>query len=781
MNVNGRACTTDAAPGARLLDVLRDDLGLKGTRFGCGTGHCGACCVLVDGRSMPACDTPLWAVEGKAVTTVEGLDPKLRNAFFDEQAAQCAYCSSGMLVAAAALLQQTPQPTEQQVRQATRQAPVSLRRAQPHRAGGAARSRAGAMSAATRVERRADGRVRVRTGKVQLGQGLHTALAQIVADELGLGLEQIDMLPVDTAHSPDEGVTSGSLSVQDAGNALRAACAELAPGHAQRQWVGRSVPRAELRALFAGEPGFIHDLEPAGLLHGRVLHPPQAGAQLLSFSADAAAACSGVRRAWRDGNLLGLIAETSAEADAALEPLRQAATWSTHDWPDEQGAALQQLPCETRLVGEHNADRLDDDNAAAGDWAATYTRPWLAHASIAPSCALACWNNGRLEVWCHSQAVFNLRRDLALAFALEVADVRVQHVPGAGCYGHNGADDAAFDAAWLARAEPGRTVRVLWSRADELSHAPFGPAMRVQLKATTDADGRIVSWLHELWSPGHSGRPGRSPTPALLGSWQREAAFEAPAAIDPPPAQGGGADRNSIPGYDFAAWRVVAHRVKTRRRSSAMRSLGAFANVFAAESFIDEIAHATGQDPLRLRERHLQHDARALAVLRAAAERAGWSQRKAGERGASDPVGHGIATARYKGSGAWCAVVAEVEAGATLRVRRLTIAVDVGLAVNPDGVVNQIEGGAIQATSWALLEAAAPAHAGWEDYPILRFSEVPAVDVVLMPSEAPSVGAGEAAQGPTAAAIANALFDALAVRVRDLPLTPERIVAAMDD
>ncbi len=118
LNVNGRECRVGAAPGARLLDVLRDDLGLKGTRFGCGTGHCGACCVLVDGRSLPACDTPLWAVEGKAVTTVEGLDATLRDAFFEEQAAQCAYCSSGMLVAAAALLQQTPQPTEQQVRQA---------------------------------------------------------------------------------------------------------------------------------------------------------------------------------------------------------------------------------------------------------------------------------------------------------------------------------------------------------------------------------------------------------------------------------------------------------------------------------------------------------------------------------------------------------------------------------------------------------------------------------------------------------------------------------------
>jgi CO/xanthine dehydrogenase Mo-binding subunit len=246
-----------------------------------------------------------------------------------------------------------------------------------------------------------------------------------------------------------------------------------------------------------------------------------------------------------------------------------------------------------------------------------------------------------------------------------------------------------------------------------------------------------------------------------------------------PLAVGGGAERNAVPGYGFEAWRVRCHSVVTTRRSSALRSLGAFANVYAAESFMDEIAHATGADPLALRRRHLQHDARALAVLDAAAARAGWGRVEPGAK--ADGIGKGIAFARYKGTGAWCAVVAEVQAGASLRVRRLTIAVDVGLAINPGGVANQIEGGAIQATSWALKESAAPTHTGWDEYPILKFSEVPAVDVIIMPSQAPSLGAGEASLGPTAAAIANALFDALGVRVRDLPLTPERIIASMDD
>ena len=387
-----------------------------------------------------------------------------------------------------------------------------------------------------------------------------------------------------------------------------------------------------------------------------------------------------------------------------------------------------------------------------------------------------------MHVWSHSQGIFNLRRDLALAFALPIEAVRVQHVEGAGCYGHNGADDVAFDAAWLARRAPGHPVRVLWSRADELSLSPFGPAMLVEIEADLDASGQVLHWKHQVWSPGHSHRPGRAATPGLLGSWQTDAPFEAPPAINMPLAVGGGAERNAVPGYEFPAWQVLSHLVQAPLpRSSALRSLGAFGNVFAAESFVDELAHARGEDPLAWRRRHLTHDARGLAVLELAAVRARW-----GAHPRAEGVGRGLGFARYKGTGAWCCVVAEVEAGALLHVRRLTIAVDVGLTVNPDGVAAQIEGGAVQATSWALKEAVRfdaqrITSDAWERYPMLRFSEVPTVDVHIVASAAPSLGAGEAALGPSVAAIGNALFDALGVRVRDLPLTPQRIIAAMDE
>jgi CO/xanthine dehydrogenase Mo-binding subunit len=308
-------------------------------------------------------------------------------------------------------------------------------------------------------------------------------------------------------------------------------------------------------------------------------------------------------------------------------------------------------------------------------------------------------------------------------------------------------------------------------REDEFAWEPYGPAMALDLEARLDGSGSIVSWKHELWSNGHTNRPGRSPKPALIAARHLEKAFDFAPAVDPalPPE---GAGRNAIPLYDFPDLQVVKHYVReTPRRASSLRALGAYGNVFAIESFMHELAAEAGADPIEFRLKHLK-DPRARAVLEALKDSwRSWMKK--------ENCGHGIGFARYKNIGAYCAVLAEVEAGEALRVKRLVLAADVGLAINPDGVANQLEGGAIQATSWTLKEEGRMGAVSWEDYPILRFSEVPAVEVRLLTNELPSLGAGEAAQGPTAAAIANALHNALGVRVRDLPLTPERIVKAM--
>jgi CO/xanthine dehydrogenase Mo-binding subunit len=482
----------------------------------------------------------------------------------------------------------------------------------------------------------------------------------------------------------------------------------------------------------------------------------------------------------RDGNFTGVVNETEDGAVAALQALRKRATWSAGErLPDEFALAqwLKAQPSELTVIDDKQASAASDKHRTIRR---QYSRPYLAHGSIAPSCAMAQWDGDRVHVWTHSQGVYFLRADLALVLSLPLENITVEHMEGAGCYGHNAADDVALDAVLLARAAGGRPVRVQWSRQDELTHAPFGAAMAIEIEADLDAQGEIAFWRHQIWGNGHTARPGRAAQPALLAATELAKPFPRMIATNPPQANGGGADRNSVPLYEFPAWKIESHRLLTMPlRTSALRTLGAQGNVFAIESFLDELAAERGEDPVDFRLRHLR-DERARDVIRAVAKRANWKPAR------QPGIGHGMGFARYKNSGAYCAAIAEVEGDEDIRVRRLTIAVDVGEAINPDGVINQIEGGAIQATSWVLKERVRfdrqrITSASWTDYPILRFSEVPEVNVEVIPRpELEPLGAGEAAHGPVTAAIANAVFDALGVRVRDLPITRDSLIAAME-
>jgi CO/xanthine dehydrogenase Mo-binding subunit len=679
-----------------------------------------------------------------------------------------------------------------------------------------------------------DGRVAISPGKVEIGQGIVTALAQIAADELDVDIGRIEMIRASTAASPNEGVTSGSLSIQQSGRALRHACAEVrqrflvaaserlgvdaallnvddgtisGPGNvrtsywelagdvsldhdatpgatakiaARRAVAGHSVQRVDIPDKVFAQPRFIHDLALPGLLHGRVLRPDMSGAKLIALDESAAQAIPGLVAIARDGGFAGVIADSEAAADAALKALRKGATWSAGEaLPDEEDLAgfLKSQPVETTIIDTRLASA---PRKRAQTLRRQYTRPYIAHASIAPSCAMAQWDGDHVHVWTHSQGVYLLRADLAIVLKLPAEHIVVEHMEGAGCYGHNAADDVALDAVLLAKAAGGRPVRVQWSRHDELSHAPFGAAMAIEIEADLDADKEIVGWRHSIWSNGHAARPGRATQPALLAASEIANPYPRMVSTNPPAANGGGGDRNSVPLYDFPAWTITSHRLLTMPvRTSALRTLGGQGNVFAIESLLDEIAVLRREDPVAFRLRHLR-DERARDVIRAAARRAQWRpQKQAG-------IGHGVGFARYKNTGAYCAAIAEIEGTDDIRVKRLTLAVDVGEAINPDGVINQIEGGAIQATSWVLKERVRfdrtrITSASWTDYPILTFSEVPAVDVeIIQRPEIEPVGAGEAAHGPVTAAIANAVFDCLGVRVRDLPITRDRIIAAME-
>jgi len=665
-----------------------------------------------------------------------------------------------------------------------------------------------------------EGTIELRPGKIEIGQGILTALAQIAADELDVALVRVRVRAATTAGSPNEGVTSGSLSIEQSGSAVRHVAAEARAIYlraaAQRLGVaedalsvedGTIVGPGNLRTSYweLADPALLERnatpgvaaklpaarrlagtsaarIDLAGMLHARVLKPAAPGAELLALDEASARGLAGVVAVVRDGSFAGVVADSEPAAQAALAALRKGARWGAGaTLPDEDDLAawLKSQPAESKVI-----DARAGEGAAAAErtLCRQYTRPFIAHAAMAPSCAIAQWTAaGGVNVWSHTQGIYNLRSEIALTCGLATDHIVVTHVEGAGCYGHNGADDVALDAVLLARAVPGRPVRLLWSREDELAWSPFGAAMAVALEADLDAQGAVVAWRADIWSNGHVSRPGRAAQPTLLSASLLAKPFAPFVSVDPPLAGGGGSERNAVPAYRFPSRRISNHRLLTMPlRVSALRTLGAFANVFAIESFMDELAAEVGEDPLAYRLRHLP-DPRARAVLEAAARRAAWPRwsRREGS-------GHGIAFARYKNFGAYCAAVAEVEGDEDIRVRRLVLAVDAGEVINPDGLANQIEGGAIQATSWTLREAVRfdrqrVTSDSFESYPILRFSEVPAVEVeIIARPEEKAVGAGEAAHGPVGAAIANAVADALGVRVRNLPITRARLIAAIE-
>lgn len=686
----------------------------------------------------------------------------------------------------------------------------------------------------------ADGTLEVFAGKVELGQGVAVMQLQIAADELEVPLSQVSLRLGDTACCPDQGATAGSLSTEVGGMALRHVCADVRqrfieaaagrlgvePEHVQlrdglfrvagqaaslgyadlardveldqparpdarpkpvqaRRFSGTNVPRPDLVAKLSGA-GFIHDIEWPGMLHGRVVRPPSMQAQLLApdpARLAAVRALPGVQALHIQGRWMGVAAEREEQAVAAAKALVEALAW---DAPVTDGAGPTPDQAWLRAMdAEDSTVDLQGDEPAAGAVAqrldASYARPYLAHASIGPSCALARWEGDRLQVCTHSQGVHMLQRELAIFFSVPTAQVTVLHADGAGCYGHNGADDCAVDAALLAQAA-GRPVRLQWSREDELAWSPFGPAMSMRVRAALDAQGRIAHWRHDTWSPVHVQRPGRSQELSCLASHLRDPDAPRPPLRDFPLPAGGG-QRNAVPIYALPARRIDYHLVRTPPlRSSALRALGAHGNVFAIESAMDELATLAGQDPLAFRLDHLQ-DRRAADVLKAVAEDAAWHTARPAPRLGDAALGRGMALARYKNTGAYCALVVQIEVTDRIVLDRVWVAVDAGEVIHPDGVVNQIEGGVIQAASWTLKEAVAwgaasgPARC-WDDYPILALGEAPRqITVRLMEQpQRPPLGVGECAAGPTAAAIANALFDAVGLRARELPLSPDRLL-----
>ena len=682
-----------------------------------------------------------------------------------------------------------------------------------------------------------DSKLIVHTGKVDIGQRISTALAQIVHEELDIPLDRIDIAPVRTGAAPDEGITSGSNSVEQSGHAIRCAAASLRMlaishvvdrfGGEPSDWIledgclsgpganrpisltdligeldlsvavdadmpvsgARDAPaRPAMRGLtdmVRGRFAFVHDLEAPGMLHARAVRPPNAKARLAGIETTGRdnLAQEGLHLV-QDGSFLAIAgADEWAVTKAALR-FATSCQWTTEAQLDE-GDVFARLTTD----GAQSYPLIDSTPHAMDvppkptdpTYSERFERPFTMHGSLAPSAAMAIYSDGLLTIHTHSQGIYPLRESIADSLGLPLDQVELVFAPGSGCYGHNGADDAAFEAALIALALPDTPILLKWTRAEEHGWEPYGPAMAVELAASLDDAGEIVSFSADAISGTHRGRPRPGPNRAgpakLLANHLREE------PVGPPPAtpnmnRHGGMHRNLDPIYAFPEKRLVKNLIDDLpHRTSALRCLGGAANIFAIESFMDEIARRADRDPLDFRKAHLD-DSRAVAVL----ERL---QAIAGAKPANEgTTGRGVAYAQYKNAMTRVGVCVDLKVNdrAEIRLIQATIVADAGRVIDLDGLEAQLEGGFVQGASWALCEQVTWDRDGitsldWDSYPVIRFDQLPNITVdILDRSNERSVGAGEAAPGPTLAAIANALFDATGIRMRRIPFTPEAIL-----
>lgn len=664
-----------------------------------------------------------------------------------------------------------------------------------------------------------DGRIKVLTGKMELGQGIRIAVAQVAAEELNTNIDLVEVNLAETGVTANEGYTAGSHSIEASAMSIRNAAAsareilmELAAeklkidkneldlkdgfilngdekisffeilegkqiekkldlpteflGKTIRKIVGQPIKRKDISKMVVGEHIFVQDLRFPGMVHARIIRPPSYTSILKSINERAFSEKEGFLKLVKIGDFLGVISEEEFQAVQLQREIFANSEWETAaQLPADEDLKnyIKNLESEA-AVEEDRGDWENEIKSASIQHKASYFKPYIMHAANGPSCAVAIFQDEKLKVWTHSQGVYPLRETLAPMLDIPIENIHVIGTPGSGCYGHNAADDVAAEAALLAKNYPGKHIRLQWMRDEEHGWEPYGTPMAFEIEAGLSSEGKIVGWKYDLWSDVHSTRPGGNPDNLL------PARYLGKSYKKPEGGFKGGALRNSVPYYEIADLQTQSHIFSGPLRKSALRSLGAFGNIFAIESFMDELAHKAGKDPIQFRIDH-SSDARSIECLEKL-------QQKINSVKKGENQGIGVAFSRYKNSASYCAVAAlvEVNEDGEASVKKMWAVIDAGECINPDGLKKQTEGGMIQAASWTMKEEVlfSDQHIislDWNSYPIFRFPETPECDVeVIDRVEEPPLGAGEAAQGPAGAAVVNAIFDAAGIRVRDLPV-----------
>lgn len=678
----------------------------------------------------------------------------------------------------------------------------------------------------------AKGRVTVYSGKVDLGTGVFTALTQIAAEELSVPFERVALVQGDTALTPDQGNTWGSLTIQAGGMQIRQACAtarEALLGQAAqklgvqrgdvavkdgvvtakssgksvtygqlvggRQFaikvdakaprkpaseytiVGKSIDRLDIPGKVTGKFTYMHDFKRPGMLHARVVRPAGMRAELLSVDDAAAKKIPGYVATVRKGNFVAAVAKNEWAAIKGGEAIK--AGWSKWEGLPEKSRLWEHVR-KTKVVSNEVFQNVGDAGKAmptgARQLSATYEFAVHTHASIGPSCALADFRDGKLTVWTASQATHMLRRQLAKMLNLKADDIRCLYVEGSGCYGRNGHEDAAADAALIAK-EIGKPVRVQWSRADEQVWSPKGPPTLLEHRAALDASGNVVAWESGVYIPNRPKGFEVTLVAAELSGLPKDTAFP------------GNIHQSLAVPYTFPNIKATAHWLaETPFKPSWIRTPGRMQNTYANECFMDECAHAAGVDPVEYRLANLK-DARGAECINRCATIAKWAPRGKTARNTGEIAhGRGFSYVKYELVRTYVAVVADVTVNRRtghVKVDQFHVAHDCGQIINPDGLRNQIQGNVIQTVSRTLIEDLAwdrstVTGVDWKTYPILRFPDVPTVhaDLIDRPTEQPW-GAGEPTAAVVPSAIANAIYDAIGVRLRSVPFTPDKVLAGL--
>ncbi len=694
----------------------------------------------------------------------------------------------------------------------------------------------------TWIKVKPNGFIEIRIGKVDIGQKISHAATRLVAEELDVNVERILVVPANTANGPNEGMTSGSNSIEESGNAIRLVAATarsyllnraaellkvdpkelsindgtiktLSTNQTITYWelqgnklfeieidhkanfkphrlthlIGRASIPNDINDIVSGKHSFVQDMSMPGMLHARIIRPPHPYARLKSVNEDILEKLS-IRGFYivRNGSFIAIAGEDEYSVIKAVHTLKNTLTWAAKRDLGQQTIS-QQLTSNKRISmpvidGIPKNIPVSPPHIPSEDsklnHECRYERPYIMHGSIGPSAALVLFKENRFQIWTHSQGIHLLRLTIAEFLSLSIDDITVYHRPGPGCYGHNGADDAALDAVLVAQTLKGKPILLKWSREDEHAWEPYGSAMIMDLSASVDNQNSIVAWSHETYSDTHVSRPrpgvlGLGPSRLLATQFLEST----PNVIPPPPNMNphGGIHRNLDPLYKLNNKRLIKHLVRNLPlRTSALRTLGAYSNIFAIESFIDELAAKLNEDPVEFRLRHLDDD-RACACIQKVSERIGVLER------AAEGIGRGLAFARYKNTKAYVSVGIEliVDDNVSVRLKKAVIASDAGQIIDPNGIIAQLEGGFIQAASWTLYEAVNYDSEGilsrdWDSYKIIGFDNIPEIETILLGKpDQPFLGVGEAVCGPTAGAIANAICRATGIRPRRLPFTPE--------